>query len=62
MKQSIKVYLGDGARLVATLRYDQHGARESAAFEYDPIWLTAANRFAIDPALPLVAGPQFKPK
>ncbi len=44
------------------LRYDQQGARESAAFEYDPAWLTAGDRFAVEPGLPLVAGPQFHRK
>ncbi len=59
MSRTIKVLLGDEARVVGVLRHDAHGARESAAFEYDPGWLSAEDRFAIDPALPLVAGPQF---
>ncbi|WP_237355848.1 type II toxin-antitoxin system HipA family toxin [Xanthobacter sp. YC-JY1] len=44
------------------MRYDQQGARESATFEYDAAWLPAADRFAIEPGLPLVAGPQFHRK
>jgi serine/threonine-protein kinase HipA len=33
--------------------------RESAAFEYDAAWLSAAEGFALEPSLPLVSGPQF---
>ena len=62
MRRTIRVYIGDDARLVGTLHYDQQGARESAAFEYDATWLAAPDRFAIEPALALVAGPQFHRK
>ncbi|MGP0089634.1 MAG: type II toxin-antitoxin system HipA family toxin [Xanthobacteraceae bacterium] len=62
MKRTISVHIGDAARLVGTLRYDQQGARESAVFEYDATWLADAARFAIAPALALVAGPQFHRK
>ena len=62
MKRTIRVHIGDAARLVGTLRYDQQGARESAVFEYDATWLADAERFAIEPALGLVAGPQFHRK
>ena len=62
MKRTIRVHIGDHARAVGTLHYDQQGARESAAFEYDAAWLAAADRFAIEPALALVAGPQFHRK
>ena len=62
MKRTIGVYLGDAARRVGTLHYDQQGARESGAFDYDGTWLADAERFAIDPALDLVAGPQFHRK
>ncbi|MSP95859.1 MAG: type II toxin-antitoxin system HipA family toxin [Betaproteobacteria bacterium] len=62
MKRTIRVCLGGTARLLGTLRYDQQGARESAAFEYDPAWLAAPDRFCIDPALQLVSGPQFHKK
>lgn len=58
MKRSIKVFLGD-TRRVGTLLHEAHGARESAAFTYDEAWLAAADGFAVDPSLPLVAGPQF---
>ena len=44
------------------LHCNRDGARESAAFEYDPKWLGSTARFAIDPTLALVAGPQFHKK
>src|SRR5262245_48492656 len=62
MRRTIQVCLGSEPRRIGTIRYDQQGARESAAFEYDAEWLTAADRFTIDPALQLVAGPQFHKK
>jgi serine/threonine-protein kinase HipA len=62
VKRTIRVHIGDEARLVGTLHYDQQGARESNAFEYDAAWLADAERFAIEPALALVAGPQFHRK
>ena len=54
--------MGDDARLVGRLRYDQQGARERAGFEYDATWLAADDAFAIEPGLPLVIGPQFHRK
>lgn len=60
MKRTIRVFVGDDPRRVGSLRYDSQGAKESAAFEYDVAWLTAADRFAIDPALALVTGLQFR--
>lgn len=62
MKRTIRVCVGDEGRLVGTLHYDQQGARESAAFEYDAAWLADVDRFAIEPELVLVAGPQFHRK
>jgi serine/threonine-protein kinase HipA len=62
MRRSIAVHLGEEATPLGTLRYDQQGARESAAFEYDAGWLAAAGGFSIEPGLPLVAGPQFHRK
>jgi serine/threonine-protein kinase HipA len=59
MRRTIAVHLGEEARPLGVLRYGQQGARESAAFEYDAAWLRAADRFAIEPGLPLVVGPQF---
>lgn len=60
MKRSIQVHLGDQQYQVGTLRYDRQGSRESAAFEYAPAWLENAERFAVDPGLPLASGPQFR--
>ncbi len=62
MRRTIRVYVGDEPRLLGTIRYDQQGARESAAFEYDAEWLAAPDRFSIDPVLQLVAGAQFHKK
>jgi serine/threonine-protein kinase HipA len=59
MKRAIQVCLGENARLVGELRYDQQGNRETAAFAYAAEWLAAPDRFQIDPALPLVTGYQF---
>ena len=62
MKRTIAIAMGDNGRSLATLRYDVQGARENAAFEYDAEWLAAEDRFAVEPGLPLVAGPQFHRK
>jgi serine/threonine-protein kinase HipA len=59
MKRNIQVMLGDGTVPLGELRYDRQGRRESAAFAYISGWLADAERFAIDPALPLVSGFQF---
>jgi len=60
MKRTIRTYLCD--RPIGILRYDMQGTRESAAFQYDEDWLAERERFAIDPTLPLVTGPQFHRK
>src|SRR6478609_9497117 len=62
MKRTIKVFMGDEASWVGTLHYDAVGSRERAAFSYADAWLVSAERFALEPALPLVAGPQFHRK
>ena len=59
MKRTVQVHMGDPPRLVGVLRHEALGARESAAFAYEPSWLGSADRFALDPTLPLVSGPQF---
>jgi serine/threonine-protein kinase HipA len=59
VKRVIQVCLGNAGRLVGEVRHDRHGARESAAFAYAAEWLAAADRFALDPSLPLVPGFQF---
>lgn len=62
MKRTIQVLLGNEARPLGTLHFDAVGTRQRAAFEYAESWLRSADRFALDPTLPLVAGPQFHPK
>jgi serine/threonine-protein kinase HipA len=62
MRRDVRVCIGEVPRVVGTLRYDKQGARESAAFEYDASWLRAPDRFAIEPALPVIPGPQFHRK
>ncbi len=56
MKRTIQVFAGDSGA-VGTLHFDAAGSRQRAAFAYDAAWLTGG--FAIEPGLPLVAGPQF---
>lgn len=62
MRRVIAVHLGEEAQPLGVLRYDQQGARETAAFEYNAAWLADGERFAIEPGLPLVAGPQYHRK
>jgi serine/threonine-protein kinase HipA len=62
MKRIIRVFLGESERPIGTLRFEVQGNRESGSFEYDALWLSAADRFNIDPTLALVAGPQFHRK
>jgi serine/threonine-protein kinase HipA len=62
MKRTIKVFVGDEATRVGTMHYDAVGSRERATFTYAESWLAAADRFALEPALPLVVGPQFHRK
>ncbi|MCG5055953.1 MAG: type II toxin-antitoxin system HipA family toxin [Myxococcales bacterium] len=62
MKRTLWIHLGDGARPIGLLRHAQEGGREIAAFEYDPLWLSSGEAFVVDPALPLVAGPQYRRK
>jgi serine/threonine-protein kinase HipA len=62
MRRTLRMALGENARDLGALRFDAQGARESTAFEYAAAWLAAADRFAIEPSLPLVAGPQFHRK
>lgn len=62
MKRTIKVFVGDEASWAGTLHYDAVGSRERSAFAYAERWLNSADQFAVEPALPLVAGPQFHRK
>ncbi len=62
MKRTIKVFMGDTASWVGILHYDAVGSRERSAFEYAGAWLGSKDRFALEPTLSLVAGPQFHHK
>ena len=62
MKRTIPVFLGHDASRVGTLHFDAVGTRERSAFSYEESWLESHNRFALDPALPLLQGPQFHRK
>ncbi len=62
MRRIVDVHLGERGTPLGTLRYDRQGARESAGFAYGAGWLGGPERFAIEPGLPLVAGPQFHRK
>ncbi|MCB9653636.1 MAG: HipA N-terminal domain-containing protein [Deltaproteobacteria bacterium] len=59
MRRTIKVFLDSRPGPIGMIHYNADGARESAVFEYDPSWLRASDRFAIEPNLPLVRGPQY---
>lgn len=62
MKRTIKVFVGDEAGWVGTLHYDAVGSRERSAFAYAETWLASEGRFALEPGLSLVAGPQYPRK
>lgn len=59
MKRAISVFVGDEPVEVGTLHYDAVGARQRSAFAYKESWLSARERFALEPGLSLVSGPQF---
>jgi serine/threonine-protein kinase HipA len=62
VKRTIKISVGEKASLAGTLHYEAVGSRERAAFSYADVWLGSADRFGLEPALPLVAGPQYHRK
>jgi serine/threonine-protein kinase HipA len=62
VKRTIEVCFGEEARPLGVIHYNQQGARENAAFEYSPAWLSSKSRFPVDPSLPLVEGAQFRPR
>lgn len=62
MKRLIDVFVGDESQRAGVQRHERQGRRESASFEYDPAWLVSSRAFALEPTLPLVAGPQFHKK
>lgn len=59
MKRSLKIYIGNSTRQVGVLRYNLQGARENANFEYGADWLAASDRFALEPDVRLLPGPQY---
>jgi len=59
MKRTLQLHLGDAAKPFGTLHFDAVGSRQRAAFAYAASWLTDKECFALEPGLPLVAGPQF---
>lgn len=60
MKRTIGVFLGEVATPLGTIHFDAVRGRQTTAFEYDAAWLALPQRFAIDPTLRLVRGPQFR--
>ena len=58
MPQTI-VAIGDGKRVVGTLRFESDGRRQHSQFEYASSWLASSERFALSPALPLGSGNHF---
>ena len=58
-QRTLDVLVGDA--LVGHLRFTSDGPREHAAFAYAAEWLARADRYNIDPTLPLVSGMQFAP-
>lgn len=53
----VSIALGDENYLVGRLWCHYRKGRESASFEYDENWLENKERFALEPALVLAAGP-----
>ncbi len=63
MERAVLVYvdLRGVPQLVGRMWTRARKGRESATFEYDPAWLDFPERFALEPALSLFAGPQHTP-
>ena len=59
MKRTIGVQVGEVSSAVGSLYHDAQGNRERSAFAYHDTWLSSKEAFALEPALPLVRGPQF---
>jgi serine/threonine-protein kinase HipA len=56
----VKVHLGDKAIQAGTLFFEAKGNRAISGFEYEAGWRETPHAFAIDPALPLRAGLQYR--
>ncbi|MGO8884254.1 MAG: hypothetical protein ACLQI7_11215, partial [Streptosporangiaceae bacterium] len=58
MRSAVAVYVAAGARnALAGRLHGRHEAGEAASFSYDDDYLADPEAFALDPALPLAAGP-----
>ena len=53
------VAIGESKRIVGTLRFESDGRRQHSHFEYADKWLSAPDRFALSPALPLRPGGHY---
>lgn len=60
VQKKVGVALGQSAIPLGELSYAKEGRREHSTFAYDAAWLSAAEKFAISPDLPLVTGNQFR--
>ncbi|MFS8980463.1 type II toxin-antitoxin system HipA family toxin [Cupriavidus necator] len=60
VQKKMGVALGQRAIPLGELSYAKDGRREHSTFAYDAAWLSAAEKFAISPDLPLVTGNQFR--
>ncbi|WP_454739969.1 type II toxin-antitoxin system HipA family toxin [Cupriavidus necator] len=60
VQKKMGVALGQSAIPLGELSYAKDGRREHSTFAYDAGWLSAAEKFAISPDLPLVTGNQFR--
>jgi serine/threonine-protein kinase HipA len=54
---SARVALGESLTPVGQLRFTQAGPRQFSTFSYDPAWAANPHAFAIQPGLPVDAGP-----
>lgn len=52
----VSIDLGGETTKVGTLWFNIKGSKESAAFEYDKLWLNHPEKFALEPALTLTEG------
>ena len=53
------VALGEGKRIVGKLRFERDGRRQHSQFEYAANWITASDRFALSPGMPLREGSHY---
>jgi serine/threonine-protein kinase HipA len=58
-QRQIKLLLGNRPGAIGTLYFDATPGRYQSSFEYSTKWLRSADRFALDPALPLTPIRQY---